>query len=72
MRLITSFIIRINFGGPRVIENQKRDGVKVHRTVLIRMLAKRDIYGNPFAYSPRAFLKKAWVKWIGGSEHKDY
>ncbi|KAF8597102.1 hypothetical protein BDV93DRAFT_410437, partial [Ceratobasidium sp. AG-I] len=30
----------INFGGPRVIENQKRNGVKVHRTVLIRMSAK--------------------------------
>ncbi|QRW07790.1 choline transport protein [Ceratobasidium sp. AG-Ba] len=43
----------INFGGPRVIKNQKRNGVKVHRTVQIRMSSKQDLDGKPFYYSPQ-------------------
>ncbi|KAJ1299796.1 hypothetical protein OPQ81_000695 [Rhizoctonia solani] len=58
----------INFGGPRVIKNQKRDGVNVHRTVQIRMQSKTDNQGEPFFYRPRAHLKLAWVKWLGGAE----
>ncbi|CAE6400754.1 unnamed protein product [Rhizoctonia solani] len=58
----------INLGGPRVIKNQKRNGVNVHRTVKIRMEAKTDNDGKPFSYSPRAHLKLTWVKWLGGSE----
>ncbi|KAG9121861.1 hypothetical protein FRC07_002001, partial [Ceratobasidium sp. 392] len=58
----------INLGGPRVIKNQKRNGVNVHRTVQLRMAARVDTEGKPFRYSPRAWLKLAWVKWLGGSE----
>jgi hypothetical protein len=63
-----SSLCSVNMGGPRVIKNQKRDGVKVHRTVQIRMAAKRDLNGAAFSYSPRAWLKLAWVKWLGGAE----
>ncbi|CAE7129142.1 unnamed protein product [Rhizoctonia solani] len=58
----------VNFGGPRVIKNQKRNGVNVHRTVQIRMQAKTDNDGEPFSYTPRAHLKLTWVKWLAGSE----
>ncbi|KAG9122378.1 hypothetical protein FRC07_001292 [Ceratobasidium sp. 392] len=58
----------INLGGPRVIKNQKRKGVNVHRTVQLRMSARTDAEGKPFRYSPRAWLKLAWVRWLGGSE----
>ncbi|KAL5633665.1 hypothetical protein ACGC1H_005769 [Rhizoctonia solani] len=58
----------INLGGPRVIKNQKRNGVNVHRTVKIRMEAKTDSDGKPFSYSPRAHLKLHRVKWLDGAE----
>ncbi|KEP46130.1 DUF2235 domain protein [Rhizoctonia solani 123E] len=58
----------INLGGPRVIKNQKRNGVNVHRTVKIRMEAKTDSDGKPFSYSPRAHLKEHRVKWLHGAE----
>ncbi|CAE6409073.1 unnamed protein product [Rhizoctonia solani] len=58
----------INFGGPRVIKNQKRNGVNVHRTVQIRMQANVDNDGKPFSYSPRAHLKLKRVKWLSGAE----
>ncbi|GAB1524336.1 hypothetical protein RhiTH_007489 [Rhizoctonia solani] len=61
----------INLGGPRVIKNQKRNGVNVHRTVQIRIQSKFDNEGKPFSYSPRAHLKVAWVKWLGGAEERD-
>ncbi|KAG8705788.1 hypothetical protein FRC09_002758 [Ceratobasidium sp. 395] len=58
----------INLGGPRVIKNQKRNGVNVHRTVQLRMSARKDLNGKPFSYSPKAWLKLAWVRWLGGAE----
>ncbi|CAE6439286.1 unnamed protein product [Rhizoctonia solani] len=61
----------INFGGPRVIKNQKRNGVNVHRTVQIRMQSKVDTEGKQFSYSPRAHLKLAWVKWVSGAEEQE-
>ncbi|CAE6498096.1 unnamed protein product [Rhizoctonia solani] len=60
----------INLGGPRVIKNQKRDGVNVHRTVKIRMEAKTGLDGKPFSYAPGAALKKPWIQWLDGSEKK--
>ncbi|KDN37486.1 hypothetical protein RSAG8_10148, partial [Rhizoctonia solani AG-8 WAC10335] len=61
-------VFGINLGGPRVITNQKRKGVNVHRTVKIRMEAKTDPNGNPFDYTPCAVLKEPWVQWLDGSE----
>ncbi|KAG8738435.1 hypothetical protein FRC11_001401, partial [Ceratobasidium sp. 423] len=61
----------INFGGPRVIKNQKRNGVNVHRTVQIRMESKTDNKGEPFFYTPRAHLKLKSVKWLGGAEEDE-
>ncbi|CAE6419796.1 unnamed protein product, partial [Rhizoctonia solani] len=58
----------INLGGPRVIKNQKRNGVNVHRTVKIRMETKTDLDGDPFSYMPLAVLKKPWIQWLDGSE----
>ncbi|KAB5588367.1 hypothetical protein CTheo_8193 [Ceratobasidium theobromae] len=58
----------INLGGPRVIKNQKRNGVNVHRTVQIRLMNKKDLEGEPLNYSPRTHLKMARVRWMGGAE----
>ncbi|GAB1522206.1 hypothetical protein RhiTH_005318 [Rhizoctonia solani] len=61
-------IFGINLGGPRVIQNQKRDGVNVHRTVKIRMESKIGLDQKPFSYTPAAALKRPWIQWLDGSE----
>ncbi|CAE6475201.1 unnamed protein product, partial [Rhizoctonia solani] len=63
------WLFGINLGGPRVIKNQKRDGVNVHRTVKIRMESKTDLDGRRFSYTPRVALKKPWIQWLDGSEN---
>ncbi|KAF8597109.1 hypothetical protein BDV93DRAFT_453718 [Ceratobasidium sp. AG-I] len=65
---VSAVVESVNLGGPRVIKNQKREGVNVHRTVQIRINAKKDIKGKKFSYYPSAWLKMKWVRWIGGSE----
>ncbi|TFK49640.1 hypothetical protein OE88DRAFT_361764 [Heliocybe sulcata] len=56
---LTGFVI--NRGRPRTIRRQKRDGVKVHRTVKLRMAAAKLLEGGQ--YEPRAtwHVDPTWV-----------
>lgn len=60
VQLTMSFLIRMNWGQGRQIRNQNKYGVKIHRSVKLRMEADH-LKGGP--YYPKALLevKPTWV-----------
>lgn len=52
---------RMNLGNPRIIPRQKTHGVKVHRSVKMRLEA---LYENGSKYAPRARLDHAQTTWV--------
>jgi hypothetical protein len=51
----------INFGGPRTIPKQKKIGVKVHRSVKIRMQAEGLFKDKKYAPAAKLDVEPEWV-----------
>lgn len=52
---------RVNFGRARVIPRQKRYGIKVHRSVKVRMDAGDNVEGGKYAPRAKWKVEPTWV-----------
>jgi hypothetical protein len=55
------FLRSINFGGPRIIPKQHQIGVKVHRSVKIRMEAPELFKDKKYMPAAKLDIEPVWI-----------